>query len=269
MEGRMTTHQATRVENYNKLVPAVAQAIKIINYLGSLPDIQSNLTNIASNVDTSKSKALAILNTLQRFGYVMRNPETKVYSLGLALMTIGSKVMQNFNYGEAAAPLLNELAQRTNSTAMLGIVTGEDQYTIVRQESTWQIPLRPQSNLIHPLSYGAHGKAIVAFLDENNRKRILAGRNLYFHKDPAQLDRKRLDRELEECRISGFARDHETGHPMVKILSSPFFGPNGRPLGAIEIIGLMEDAEIPDKGQQVVETAKRFSRLITDANKET
>jgi len=258
----------SQANNYNKLVPAVAQAVKIINYLSMLPDIQSNLTDIARNVDISKSKALAILNTLQRFGYVMRNPDTKVYSLGPALMAIGYKLMENFNYGEVAAPLLIELAEKTNSTAMLGVVTGDDQYTIVRQESTWQISLLTQSNHIHPISYGAHGKAIVAFLDEDSRKKILAGSTLYFHKDPAKLDRKRLDRELEECRATGFALDHETGHPMVKILSSPFFGPNSQPLGALEIIGLMEDAEIPEKGKQVVETAKRFSRLIADAKKE-
>ena len=264
----MKTYRASQSENYNKLVPAVAQAVNIINYLSSLPDTRSNLTDIATNVDTSKSKALAILNTLQRFGYVMRNPNTKVYSLGPALMSIGAKATENFNYREVAAPLLRELAQKTNSTAMLGMITGDDQYTIVCQVSTMPIPLVPQSNLIHPLSYGAHGKAIVAFLDENSRDRILDGRALYFHKDPAQLDRRLLERELEACRTAGFARDYETGHPMVKILSSPFFGPNCRPLGAIEIIGLMEDAEVLEKGQQVVETAKRFSRLITDATKE-
>jgi DNA-binding IclR family transcriptional regulator len=268
MEGTMNKNRISQVNNYNKMVPAVAQAVNIINYLSSLADTQSKLTDIATNIDTSKSKALAILNTLQRFGYVMRNPVTKVFSLGPALMTIGAKAMENFNYGEVAAPLLKELAQKTNSTAMLGIVTGDDQYTIVRQETTGQIHLMPQPNLIHPLSYGAHGKAIVAFLDDTARKKILAGSTLYFHKDPAKLDRKNLEKELEECRVNGFARDHETGHPMVKILSSPFFGPNSRPMGALEIIGLMEDVEIPIKGKQVVETAKQFSRLLTDAKKE-
>ena len=261
-------HRTSQRNNYNQLVPAVAQAVEIINYLSTQPDIRSNLTDIATNVDTSKSKALAILNTLQRFGYVNRDSETKVYTLGPALMAIGYKMMENFNYGEVAAPLLRELAEKTSSTALLGVVTGDDQYAIIRQESTWQISLLTQTNHIHPISYGAHGKAIVAFLDEDSRERILAGKTLYFHKDPAKLDRKRLDRELKECQATGFAQDHETGHPMVKILSSPFFGPNSQPLGALEIIGLMEDAEIPEKGKQVVETAKRFSRLITDTKKE-
>ena len=264
----MKSASSQTTKNYNKLVPAVEQAVKIIFFLSMMPDQQSNLTEIAANIDISKSKASAILNTLQRFGFVMRNPDTKMYSPGPSLMTIGQRVMKKFNYGELAAPLLKELAAKTGSTAILGIITGEDQYTMVRQESNWQISILTQPNKIHPLTYGAHGKAIVAFMEESRREKILAGGGLYFHKDASKLDRKQLVRELEECRAAGFAQDHETGQPMIKILSSPFFGADEKPMGAIEIIGLMEDAEIPEKGRQVVETAGRFSKLIAHAKEE-
>ena len=258
----MSKKKITPINDYNKLVPAVGQAAKILVYLSSIPGLQSNLTDISKNVGVSKSKAYAILNTLQRFGFVVRNQYTKVYSLGLYLMTLGHKVKENIDYRELASPFLKELARETNSTAIMGLIIGTNQFIIVRQESTWQIHIMAQSDKVYPLTYGAHGKAITAFLAKEDRDKLLSENELYFHKDPALFNRDLLLKELDECKLTGFARDHETGHPMVKILAAPFFGPNRRPLGTIQIIGLLEENSIAVHGVKLVETARRFSEML-------
>ena len=229
----------TPINDYNKLMPAVEQAAKIIDYFSSTKGLESNLTDISKNVGVGKSKTYAILNTLQRFGYVVRNPDTKVYSLGLYLMTLGHKVKKNIDYRELAGPFLKELAKETDSTAILGLIAGNNQFIIVRQESTWQIHILAQPDQVYPLTYGAHGKAITAFLEKEEREKILSEKELYFHKDPALLNQDLLLKELKECRRNRFARDQEIGHPMVKILATPFFDYNKRPLGTIQIIGLL------------------------------
>ena len=48
-----------------------------------------------------------------------------------------------------------------------------------------------------PLTYGAHGKAIVAFLPGEERDRILREESLYFYGNPEKVDRHRLSAELE------------------------------------------------------------------------
>jgi DNA-binding IclR family transcriptional regulator len=249
--------------DYNKLVPAVEQAARIIVFLCSMPNLQSNLTEISAGIGISKSKAYAILNTLQRFGFIHRNAETKLYSVGLYMMSIGQKVMDNISYSELCAPFLRELSNETMSTANLGIIAGNNQYVIVRQESTDQLRINIRSDKVYPLTYGAHGKAIVAFLPKEEQKRILADKTLYFYRDPLLLDRKLLSKELKECRQKGFSQDHRTGHPVVKILAAPFFDIGGKPLGAIEIIGLIEERDVAVRGAKVVETAQRFSTMLT------
>ncbi|HVN95181.1 MAG TPA: IclR family transcriptional regulator [Syntrophorhabdaceae bacterium] len=248
--------------DYNQMVPAVEQAAKIIIYLCSMPNLQSNLTDISRSVGISKSKAYAILNTLQKFGFISRNLSTKVYSVGLYMMSVGQKVLDNIDYGDLASPLLKGLAEATRSTAALGLIAGESQYVISRQEATGQLRISVRPDKVFPLTYGAHGKAIVCSLPQEEQKKILADSTLYFHKDPQLLDRKLLLKELEECRRTGFAQDHKTGHAMVKILAAPFFGPDGRPLGALQIIGFMEGPEIPTYGKKLVEVALRFSTML-------
>jgi len=258
----MKKKETIPVKDYNRLVPAVEQAAKILVYLSTVTGLQSSLTDVSKSVGISKSKAYAILNTLQRFGFVTRNTATKAYSPGLTLMTIGERVKENIDYQELAGPFLKTLAKETGGTAILGLITGADQYAIVRQESTWQLSILARENKVYPLTYGAHGKAIVAFLERGEQEKTLSERQLFFHKDPSLLDRKVLSRELNACRLTGFARDHETGHPMVKILAAPVLGENGKPIGAIELIGLFEESAVSDQGEKVVETARRFSEFL-------
>jgi DNA-binding IclR family transcriptional regulator len=248
--------------DYNQLVPAVEQAAKIILFLCSMPNLQSNLTDISAGIGISKSKAYAILNTLQRFGFVYRNAETKLYSVGLYMMSIGQKVMDNISYSELCAPFLRELSEDTKSTAALGIIAGDNQYVIVRQESTDHLRIHIRSDRVYPLTYGAHGKAIVAFLPEDEQKKILSEKTLFFYRDPQLLNRRLLSKELKECRETGYALDHRTGHPIVKIIASPILDTGEKMIGTIQIIGLIEERDIKACGAKVAETAKRFSQML-------
>ena len=164
------------------MVPAVEQAARIIVHLTTLTGSEASLSDIAREVGISKSKASAILKTFQRFGFVQRNEGAKIYSLGLYLMAIGRKMMATIDYETLAGPLLMELSQTTGATAALGLIAGEDHVVIARQEYPAHIHILTQTNTDFPLIYGAHGKAIVAFLEDEERDKILAGEDLYFHK---------------------------------------------------------------------------------------
>jgi DNA-binding IclR family transcriptional regulator len=51
------------------------------------------------------------------------------------------------------------------------------------------------------------GKAIVVFLSETEREKILFRKNLYFYGDPSRMDKERLLKEIEQCRKRGFAEE--------------------------------------------------------------
>lgn len=74
------------VSVYKPLVPAVEQASRILLCLGESPQFKMRLTEICKQVGIHKSKGHSILNTLKQFGFVQKDPLTKVYSLGPALI---------------------------------------------------------------------------------------------------------------------------------------------------------------------------------------
>jgi DNA-binding IclR family transcriptional regulator len=107
-----------------------------------------------------------------------------------------------------------------------------------------------------PLTHGSHGKAIAAFMSRNELKNLLKEKDLYFHGEPDQLDRKRLMKELEDCRRNGFAMELGEITPGLKTAASPVLGLNGSPVGYIVIIGLFS-----------VEATKRFGPLVAEAGR--
>ncbi len=75
-------------DSYLQLVPAVDQSIRLLFSLANTIGGEASLTELTKEVGISKSKGLAILNTLRNAGLVTRDDRTKNYALGPNLLTL-------------------------------------------------------------------------------------------------------------------------------------------------------------------------------------
>ena len=115
------SQQETKSE-YTGLVPAVDQASRILLCLAKSPSMKVNLTDICKSVGIHKSKGYSILKTLKKYGLVQKDPAGKTYSLGVGLVSLSRRVLDNLNYSEVAVPVLEMLAKKTHSTALFGLI---------------------------------------------------------------------------------------------------------------------------------------------------
>jgi DNA-binding IclR family transcriptional regulator len=113
-----------------------------------------------------------------------------------------------------------------------------------------------------PLTYGAHGKAITAFLPKEERDLLLEGKDLYFHGDPAKLNRARLKKEISQCRREGFAEDLGELNRGLHVVASPVLGPNRAPIGFVEIFVLFSAKAAHRFGPLVAEAGRKLSRQL-------
>jgi DNA-binding IclR family transcriptional regulator len=102
----------------------------------------------------------------------------------------------------------------------------------------------------------------VAFLPEKERDLLLEGNDLYFHGDPAKLNRARLKKELAQCRRQGFAEDLGELNRGLHVVASPVLGPNRIPIGFIEIFLLFSAKAAHRFGPLVAEAGKTLSRQL-------
>jgi DNA-binding IclR family transcriptional regulator len=243
-------------------VPAVEQATKILAYLSSSPGFKTYLKDICSTTGIHNSKGYAILNTLQKAGYVNRDESTKLYSLGYRLISLGQSSLEGIHYRETAKTFLEQLANETLCSAIFAVITS-DQFIIVgRADSSVDVGVTLHLGSTAHVTYSAAGKAVAAFLPRNELKQLLAGDDLYFHGEPVNLNRKRLAKELDNCRRDGYAKAPGKRNASVVVLASPVLGHKGYPIGVILLIGIFPGTAVKRYGDKLAETARRLSALF-------
>jgi len=245
---------------YKPLVPAVEQASRVLLCLGESPNFKMKLTEICKQVGIHKSKGHSILNTLKQFGFVEKDPQTKTYSLGPALIFLSRHVLDNLYYPDIVAPFLDDLAKETNGTALFGLIYAEHLLVVGKREGNQNIGFSIRLGHRFHITLGAHGKAMVAFMPEADREKILTKKRVYFHGlDISRLNMKRLRDELTKCRQLGYAQDVGEITPGVNFVSAPVFGVQEKIVGCIILIGTFPEGLIEKYGPKTADVARRIS----------
>jgi DNA-binding IclR family transcriptional regulator len=244
---------------YKPWVPAVQQASRILFCLAEGPQHKMTLTDICRKAELYKSKGYSILNTLKQFGLVEKDLQTKTYSLGPGLIFLSRSVLDNLNYPEIIPPFLEPLAKETNATAVFGLISGSHVFVVAKREGNQNIGFGLRLGHRFHITLGAHGKAILAFLNETEREKVLSKKNLHFYGDVSRMDVKRLRKEVTTCRRLGFAWDIGEVTPGVNVISAPVFAHHGKIIGCLIVIGTFPGSMIDRHGPKVADIARQIS----------
>jgi DNA-binding IclR family transcriptional regulator len=260
-KNRQRNHQENK-SAYKPIVPAVEQASRILLSLAEGSKFKMNLTDICRRVGIHKSKCYSILHTLMQHGFTEKDLRTKTYSLGPSLLFLSRNFLDNLYYPDIVGPFLEGLANETNGTAMFGLISGSHVFVLNQREGNRNIGFRLRHGQRFHITLGAHGKAIVAFLPEAERKTILARKKLYFYGDPSRVEMKRLKEEFARCRESGFACDIGEITPGVTVISAPVLGLREKLVGCVGLIGIYPKSKIEEYGTKVASVAKQISHKL-------
>ncbi len=246
---------------YKPKVPAVEQASKVLLCLAKSKS-PMNLTSICKEVGIHKSKGYGILNTLMEFGFVKRDPDTKLYSLGPALIYLAYKVLDEMDYKTVSEPFLRELSEQTNCAAFFGLIASNYVYVIAKCDPNPGINLTIPLGYRFPITYGAIGKAIFASISDAEREEMLKSGELYFHGHKKEPDLKRLYQEADFYRKNGFALDLCEMSPQFIGIASCVYAIKSKLVGLVFIVGVFEKDKVYDFGKKVRECAQKISYAL-------
>lgn len=252
----------TKKSKYKSTVPAVDQAMQLLNCLAESTNPQLTLTEICGRLEISNSKAYTILNTLMGHDFIEKNPQTKTYRLGMGIVYLARNILNNMDVRDLVVQPLKILAEETELTAHFGLVTGSRVYIIAKEEGNQSFGYSIRIGVHHHITHGSHGKAIVAFMTEEERKHILEQEELGFYGDGVPFDRSKLFKELEEVRRTGYAVDARETNPNIIGISSPVFNADGTIMGCVILVGVFSRVNLKKIGSQVVATALGISRTL-------
>lgn len=241
-------------------VPAVEQAIRLMFNLANSGINPKSLTDICREVGIHRSKAFAILNTLHEYGFVKKNPNRRGYALGTGLLTLTGQMLENLSLPRLVEPILYDLANKAGATVALGVIADDKTYVVAQYEGAPGIGISAPLGHVAPITYGAHGKAIAAFLPEDELEDLLKNKELFFHGSPDKFDRSRLLKELDKCRRDGFALELGDMVPGVNAIGAPLLDQNGKPIGYVTIVGFFTEEDALRFGPLAAEAVKKIEQ---------
>jgi DNA-binding IclR family transcriptional regulator len=254
----MDVEEQPATRNYTQHVPAADQTVRVLQHLARAGD--ATLTEVCGAVGIHLSKGLAILNTLRASGMVTRTDPAKTYSLGPGVLTLARSYLDRTSLASAAAPHLRSLANETGTTALLGLVSAGGVVIVAREEAPSGLAVTIRVGHRYPLTWGAHGKAIVAFSPPDRHRELLAGGTARFYGPDAAPAAEDIEAELAKARERGFSADLGGIQPGVSAVSTPLLDSSGEPAAVLILVGTFTTDEVESHGTRLATAAR-------DANK--
>ncbi|HEX6467299.1 MAG TPA: IclR family transcriptional regulator [Terriglobales bacterium] len=222
-------------ESKSSPVGVVGKVLRIFDALhGSSSGLP--LKEIARHTQINKSTAYRFLAHLESEGYVFRDG-IGCYSIGLKLMRFGSANTYHAVLRNLGRPTLQDLAQSTNETVNLAVLDGREVLYLDVIESSHTFRLASQIGMRRPLHCTALGKAILAYMSEEERHKLLSSLMLARFTPNTLTQLLRLNKDLAKTHHRGYSLDDEEAYLGSRCLGAPIFNEAGKVVAAISVSG--------------------------------
>lgn len=216
--------------------PALQRGLALLQALATRPK-GATQAELASQLKLPQTAVHRIAAALEHLGYVQKHPATRTLRVTQKLLLLGQPHSGGRTLIEACMPSLRKIRDLTNETTQL-CVLAEAQCVILEQLPSGH-PFKYVVDLGSraPTQCCAPGKAMLAFLPENELEAALE--LLEFHPFTPQslLSKDALIPELERIRKAGYALDLAEHFEGIHCIAAPLLDSHGRPFAAITIAG--------------------------------
>lgn len=242
----------------------VARAFAVLLWMVEATGTAWGLREIAAGVSMHPSTLHRVLSHLQKGGYIQQDPATGRYSLGLGFLRLVWKAADHHSVRAVALPWLKELVDATGETALFALYDPSRQEMMLAATVDSPHPIRQVRQLAEwlPITAGATGLAILAFLPETEQRAILV-RPLPTITPHTITDQTMVARTLTRVREQGYACTRGERTPGAVGIGAPIFGPAGRVIGSVGIT-LPEQRFQPEDERQQAERVIGAARSITE-----
>ncbi|MEI5676798.1 IclR family transcriptional regulator [Mesorhizobium sp. CGMCC 1.15528] len=217
-------------------IAAVDRALLVLEALADKPG--QGVTSLSKSLGLTKSIVFRLLQTLEDRGFVFRDPEHAVYSLGYRIGVLGERVGRDGSLLFAARPVMDTLRDRTSENVNLVVREGLRSLVLATRAGHHSIRLFAQAGRNGPLHAGGGSLCLLAYCDESVINAVLANPLEAF--TPYTItDPEKLLQTLNRIRANGHniaTNDLDDGAFSV---AAPIVGANGEVIAAISVAGAM------------------------------
>ncbi|MCM3784895.1 IclR family transcriptional regulator [Neobacillus mesonae] len=239
-------------------VRAVERALDILLCFTEQSDL--GLTEISSRIGLHKSTVHRLLTTLEDKGFVVRNPSTEKYRLGIRIWELAAHMSQSDDPAVLLLPAMERLRDRLGETISLYLKDGNERIRVQAVQSNQAIRRVAPVGVRLPLSVGASSKVLVAFASKEEQEQLMRAF------DPQlSVDQDTYLAQLQEIREMGYATSYEEREPGAAAVSAPIFDRKGNVAAALSLSGpvsRLSPDTLREYGPIVMETAAQMGLML-------
>jgi len=252
------------VENNIKLsdTKSVGKTLAILSNFNESTPVQKT-SDIASKLDMSISTVSRHLNTMLDWGYLERDNVTGFYSPGYKMIAIAGAALLNNDAYRYSYPELHRLSYRYTVHSHMAMPDGVDMVHLISSSCENTMDLFIPMGHRQPMYCSAMGRAMLAYLPENEVKKILQKSELSKLTSETKIDIEEIKKELIKTRKKGYCVLINELIENKASLAAPIFNRNRIPVAAISVSTSTRGIKIPEREMELVKAVKGAAGRIS------
>ena len=246
-------------------------SIKVVEKIFRVLDLYSykenafTLAEIRKRTGLPKTTVFRILKSFEGAGFFKYDPGNQKYSLGLRFFELGGIVYSSLSVRNAAARYMDALSHSLKATILLGVIKGDQLLYIDKRESDSIIRITSHSGLKRPPYYGMLGMTLLAYMEDDEKRRLLKLYPPTKITDKTATDIKVIMKKLDETKKVGYyieADEVVEGLTGIGVPIMDFSGNVVAALGATQPGFQIKEGALGKITQEVTDAAKSISKEL-------
>ena len=223
------------------------------------------ITEISDALKLPKGTVHGLVRTLLNSGFLQQDLETRKYQLGLKIYEMGIILAGNLEINQKGVGPANKLAKNVRLITRIAIWDGDSALTTVNIDPLSDSHFVYQIGPRIPAYCSSLGKALLAFLNDEERDAYLRRIELVPYTPKTIVQKDRLLRELKKTRQRGFSIDQEETVSGLFCIGAPVYGRNGQLEAAVSLSGSpdrFQNQQMKTLCEKLLKTAGEISLLL-------
>ena len=221
-------------------------------------------STLAKKFGMSLPNAYKYLKVFEEYGFVVKKPDGS-YIPSFKIVELSSIILRRLDIRDISVPFLLDLMIKTGQTVHLIMKDGFEGVYVHKIEGANSIPMVSKIGMKMDLYSTSAGKAILAFLPEDELEEYLRTVKLVKKTERTITDPEELKKELKLVRERGYAIDDEENEPGIRCVGSAILNHEGYPIAAVSISGASSKVTmdwIKENARHVVDCARKISSKL-------
>lgn len=246
-------------------VPGLVRALELVEFLAGCGRKGATLTELTEALGYPKNSVFRITATLLDMGYIARSAESQKFRLTKKFLSYGLYSVTDENIVEQSMDVMRELRDATDASAFLGVLHNGGGMILEQVPGGHPFKLTVDPGALFNLHSSAPGKALLAFLTEEEREQRL--KKIQFRKftERTIIAPGEFRKELEKVRKCGYASDYAEEFEGIHCVGAPVFDYTNRPVAALWVSGasvVLPLEKFEDCGALIKKAALRISERL-------